>query len=233
MHVPIIFFRIWKIIYTSNYENVKIAKKPKTKRKKIIIKKGIFLYFLEKGVSFHLNKPKHAPFQIWLKLAHSSEEEDFKNFVNIFSLFQNYLPLEKGLALHLNKLEFPLPKHALFQIWLKFAMRICCKEDSKTLSMYFRYFVIISLWKKAWPFIELTWFPNYLCANMPCAKCGCNWSISSAEEDFFIPSTCCRYSVFISKMLKLFIVSIWKRVWYFIWINLIPFFQRCFLPLVQ
>ena len=32
-----------------------------------------------------------------------------------FSLFLNYLPLEKGVALHLNKLESPSPKDALHQ----------------------------------------------------------------------------------------------------------------------
>ena len=30
----------------------------------------------------------------------------FLNFVNVFLLFCNYLPLEKGMALHLNELEF-------------------------------------------------------------------------------------------------------------------------------
>ena len=35
------------------------------------------------------------------------------NFVNAFSLFRNYLPLEKGWLPHLIKLEFPLPKDAL------------------------------------------------------------------------------------------------------------------------
>ena len=38
---------------------------------------------------------------------------------NRFSLFLNYLSLEKGRALHLNKLEFPSPKDALCQVWLK------------------------------------------------------------------------------------------------------------------
>ena len=42
------------------------------------------------------------------------------NFVNIFSLFCNYLPLEKGGALHLNKFESPSSKDALCQVWLKF-----------------------------------------------------------------------------------------------------------------
>ena len=31
--------------------------------------------------------------------------EKIFNFVNVFSLFRNYLPLEKGGALHLNKLD--------------------------------------------------------------------------------------------------------------------------------
>ena len=40
------------------------------------------------------------------------------NFVNVFSLFCNYLPLDKGMALHLNKLESPLPKNTLCQLSL-------------------------------------------------------------------------------------------------------------------
>ena len=54
----------------------------------------------------------------WLS---GSGEKDFFNFVNAFSLFRNYLPLEKGGTLHLNKLESPLPKDALCQFWLKLA----------------------------------------------------------------------------------------------------------------
>ena len=42
-------------------------------------------------------------------------------FVNVFWLFRYYLPLEKGVALHLNKYESPLPKDALCQVWLKLA----------------------------------------------------------------------------------------------------------------
>ena len=45
----------------------------------------------------------------------------FFNFVNVFSLIRNYLPLEKGGALHLNKLKSPTPKDALCQVWLKLA----------------------------------------------------------------------------------------------------------------
>ena len=47
------------------------------------------------------------------------------NFFNVFSLFHNYLTLEKGVALHLNKLESPLPKDALCKVWLKFPQWFC------------------------------------------------------------------------------------------------------------
>ena len=43
----------------------------------------------------------------------------FLNFVNVFSLFLNYLPLERGRALNLNKLESISLKDVLCQVWLK------------------------------------------------------------------------------------------------------------------
>ena len=43
----------------------------------------------------------------------------FRQCIFTISLFRNYLPLEKGGALHLNKLESPSPKDALCQVWLK------------------------------------------------------------------------------------------------------------------
>ena len=36
------------------------------------------------------------------------EEKKSLNFINVFSLFRYYLPMEKGEALYLNKLESPL-----------------------------------------------------------------------------------------------------------------------------
>ena len=76
---------------------------------------------LGNGGTLHLNKqefpsPKDALCQVWLKLAQWFWRRRFFNFVNVFSLFRNYLPLEKGGALHLNKLESPLPKDALCQV---------------------------------------------------------------------------------------------------------------------
>ena len=83
-------------------------------------------YPLEKGLALHLNKvespsPKDALYHIWLKLAQCFWRKRFLNFVNVFSLFPNHLPLEKGGAHNLNKLESPSPKDALCQVWLKLA----------------------------------------------------------------------------------------------------------------
>ena len=72
----------------------------------------------------HLKKhespsPNDVLCQVWLKLVQWFWKRRFLNFVNIFSLFPNFLPLEIGGALHLNKLESPLPKDALCQVVLK------------------------------------------------------------------------------------------------------------------
>ena len=75
---------------------------------------------------FHLKKlespsPKNALCQNWLKLAQWLWRREFFNFVNVFSSFRNYLPFEKDGALLLNKIESPLLKDALCQVWLQLA----------------------------------------------------------------------------------------------------------------
>ena len=55
---------------------------------------------------------KDALCQVWLNLAQWFWRRFF-NFVNVFSLFHNYLSLEKGWDLHLNKVESLSPKDAL------------------------------------------------------------------------------------------------------------------------
>ena len=67
----------------------------------------------------------------------------------LFLLFGNYLPLEKGQALHLNKLESPSPKVALCQVWLKLAQWFR-RRRLLNFAMYFCYLVIISLMEKGW-----------------------------------------------------------------------------------
>ena len=100
---------------------------------------------LEKRETLHLNtlessSPKNALWQIWLKLAQWFWSRRFFNFVNVFSLCPNYLLLETGRALHLNKLESPLPKDNLCQVWLKLAWWFWRRSFFLTSSMYFSLF---------------------------------------------------------------------------------------------
>ena len=104
---------------------------------------------------------------------------NFLNFINVFWLFRNYLHLEKGGALHLNKLESPLPKDALCQVWLKLAQWFW-RRFFLISSMYFHYFIIISPWKRARPFIWTNMNPLH--PRMLCAKFGWNWLSGSGEE---------------------------------------------------
>ena len=54
--------------------------------------------------------------QVWLILAQWFWRRRFSNFINLFSLFLIYLPLEEGGALYLNKLESPSLKDALCHV---------------------------------------------------------------------------------------------------------------------
>ena len=80
---------------------------------------------LGKGMALQVNwleppSPKDAFCQVWLKLAQWFwRRRFFKNFFKVFSLFRNYLPLEKGGVLHLKKLESPSPRDTLCQVSLK------------------------------------------------------------------------------------------------------------------
>ena len=86
------------------------------------------------------------------------EKKIFFNFVNVFWLFSNYLPLEKGGALYLNKLESPSPKDALCQVWLKLAQWFWRRRFLNFVNV-FHYFVIISPCKRAGLFIWTNWIP--------------------------------------------------------------------------
>ena len=105
----------------------------------------------------------------------------FLNFVHVFLLFCNYLPLEKGKALHLNKIESPLLKNDLIA-------KLCWNWPSDSgeeffliSSMYFPFFVIISPWKRVGPF---NWTNlNHLHPRLLFAKYGWKWPSGSGEED--------------------------------------------------
>ena len=65
---------------------------------------------LEKGMALHFKilescPTKYVLCQVWLKLDQRFLRRIFFNFVNVFWLFCNYLPFEKGWALHLYKLN--------------------------------------------------------------------------------------------------------------------------------
>ena len=59
--------------------------------------------------------PKDALCQVFLKLAQWFSRRSIYNFVNVFLVLRNYLPLVKGLALKVNKFESPTSKDALCQ----------------------------------------------------------------------------------------------------------------------
>ena len=85
--------------------------------------------------------------------------EDFWISSMYFCYFVIISPWKKGGALYLNKLESPSPKDALCKFvwnWLSGSG----EEDYLISSMYFRYFVIFSPWKRAGPSSEQTWIPS-------------------------------------------------------------------------
>ena len=133
-----------------------------------------------------------------------SGEEFFFNFVNVFLLFRNYLPLEKSGALHLNKLSSPSPKDALCLVWLK-------------LAQWF--------WRRFFNFVNVfSLFHNYFLLEKSGALHLNKLAPPSPKdalcqvEDFLILSMYFRYF--------LVIISPWKRAGPFFWTNLNPLFPR-------
>ena len=112
---------------------------------------NVFLLFrnylpLERGRALHLNKlesysPEDDLCQICLKLIPWFLRRRFLNFVNVFLLFRNYLPLEKGWGLHLNKLESPSAKDSLCQIWLKLVQSFCSLDNVVVSDFIFKFFL--------------------------------------------------------------------------------------------
>ena len=77
-------------------------------------------------------------------------------FVNVFSHFRNDLALEKGRALHLNKLESPSPKDALCQVWLKLVQWLWKRRSFKFVNVFLQF------GKGQSPSFELTWSKDSL-----------------------------------------------------------------------
>ena len=96
-----------------------------------------------------------------------------------WAIFRNYHPLEKGGALHLNKLETPSPKCTLCHIWLKLAQCFWRRGFYNILNI-FLLFRNYSPWKRSGPFIWTKF--NTLHPKMLCAKFSWNWPSGSWEE---------------------------------------------------
>ena len=80
---------------------------------------------------------------------------------------------------HLNKLESPLPKDALCQLWLKLPQWVYVEK--KILKCCHCIFAIVSIWKKK-PRTSVNKM-NYFHIKRFCDKFGWNWSSDSWEED--------------------------------------------------
>ena len=89
--------------------------------------------------------------------------------------------MEKGTTFHFNKLKSPSPKDVLCQVWNWLSGS--GGEDLFITSMYFRYFEILSPWKRAGPFICTNLYTLY--PMMLCTKFLRNWPSGSGGEDFF------------------------------------------------
>ena len=109
----------------------------------------------------HLNKLESHSFkdalcQVWLKLDSRSGEEDFLNFIYVFLIFHNHLPLETGWVLHLPKLESPSPKDALYQVWSKLAQLFWRRRFLNFVNVFSLFLYYLPLKKRWGPSFEQT-----------------------------------------------------------------------------
>mgnify|MGYP003686116863 CR=1 FL=1 len=124
------------------------------------------------------------------------------------------------MVLHLNKTESHSPKDALCKVCLKLAQWFWRRRFFLILSMYFRYFVIISpLEKGQGPSFEQNWIPfNQRCLVPSLVE------ISLVVQERKIFKFCqCIFCYFV-------IISPWKRAGLSFEQNWIPFTQGCLVP---
>ena len=109
----------------------------------------------EKGLAHYLKKvkspsPNNALWKVWLKVAHDQLFWRIR-YSYVFLLFRNYISLEKGVTLYLNNLRSPFTEGCFVPSLVEIGQVVL--ENGFLKSMYFWYFLIISPWKRAWPFI--------------------------------------------------------------------------------
>ena len=103
-------------------------------------------------------QPRMLCAKFWSKLAQWFS----RRFVLISSMYFHFFVIspfwkERG-PFNQNKPESLSPKDALCQVWLKLT-KLFWRRRLLNTSMYFRYFVIISLGKGRGPTFEQTWIP--------------------------------------------------------------------------
>ena len=128
-------------------------------------------------------------------------EKIFK-FVNVFLYFIIISPGKKvGTFIWTNL----TPLHPRMQ-YAKFGWNWLSGsgEDFLISSKYFRYFIIISPWKKVGPFIGINLSPHH--PRMHCAKFRWNWPSGSGED----------FKISLMYFCSFVIISPWKRVGPFI-----------------
>ena len=103
------------------------------------------------------------------------------NFVNEFLLFHKNLPLGKGGALHLNRLQSLHPN----MLSAKFGWNWPCdsgEEDFFNFVSVFPLFPYYLPLEEGWPFIWTNLNPLH--PRILCAKIGWNWPSGFGEENF-------------------------------------------------
>ena len=103
--------------------------------------------------------PKDTLCQVWLKLAQLFWRR-FLKFVNVFSLFHNYLPFEKRGALHLNKLDSSIPNDDLCQVWLKLAKGFWRRNFFKFVNVFSQFYNYLPLERGGGLYLDKLEFPS-------------------------------------------------------------------------
>ena len=119
---------------------------------------------LEMGLALHLIKfestlPKDVLCQVWLKMAKWFWRRTILNFVNVFWLLRNYLPLEKGGALYWNKLESPSHKGCFVPSLVEIGSVVLEKKIFKFHPCIFTISLVSPLGEGWGPSFEQTWIP--------------------------------------------------------------------------
>ena len=124
--------------------------------------------------------PKVALCQVWMKMVQWFWRIRFLRVFHLFSLFRNNLPFEKGVALHLDKLESHLPRDTLCQFWLKLAQWFLSKRFLKIVYLYLLLPNDLPLGKGVALHLNKLESPHLA---ILCAKFGWIWPSGSEEED--------------------------------------------------